>query len=299
MDNYPKITVVTPNYNGGDYLEDTIISVLSQNYPNLEYIIIDGGSDDKSISIIKKYESKLTYWISEPDRGLYHALQKGFDISTGDIMAYLNSDDIYHANSLFTIAEIFGLKNVKWLQGLPTLFDEMGRTVSVPSTQRWSNLDYYLGEFKWIQQESTFWSRELWQKAGSRIHDELKYAGDLGLWLRFFRYEKLYVTSALVGGFRMRSKNQLSLDHMDVYLKEANDAIKKEIECNLSSTQKKVIEKLNQKNFKTTQLFHLGIFGRLINKFFLWNYQYTKNKFQDYPPLIYFDRHIQKFVIDK
>ena len=93
--NYPKISIVTPNYNGVKYLEQTIVSVLNQNYPNLEYIIIDGGSTDGSVEIIKKYESKLSYWVSEPDMGLYHAIQKGFEKSTGEIMAWINSDDMY------------------------------------------------------------------------------------------------------------------------------------------------------------------------------------------------------------
>ncbi len=94
---YPKISIVTPSYNQGQYLEQTILSVIGQNYPNLEYIIIDGGSTDNSIEIIKKYERYLAYWVSEKDKGHYHAVQKGFDKSTGEIMSWLNSDDILHS----------------------------------------------------------------------------------------------------------------------------------------------------------------------------------------------------------
>ena len=128
--NYPKISIVTPNYNMGAYLEETIKSVISQNYPNLEYFIIDGGSNDNSLEIIKKYERHLTYWISEKDNGMYHAIQKGFEKSTGEIMAWLNSDDMYHSNSLFIVAEIFdSFPQVEWLLGASTTFDEKGRTV--------------------------------------------------------------------------------------------------------------------------------------------------------------------------
>lgn len=154
--NYPKLSIVTPNFNGGEYLEATIKSVLSQNYPNLEYIIIDGGSTDESVAIIKKYESQLAFWVSEPDKGLYDAIQKGFDKSTGEIMAWINSDDLYHPKAFFTVAEIFKFDEVKWLQGIPTTFDELGRTVAVSEFKRWSKLDYYLGNFEWIQQESVF-----------------------------------------------------------------------------------------------------------------------------------------------
>ena len=86
----PKISIITPSYNDSRYLEETISSVLSQNYPNLEYIIIDGGSTDGSVDIIKKYADRLAYWISEPDNGLYHALQKGFEKSTGSLIHQLD-----------------------------------------------------------------------------------------------------------------------------------------------------------------------------------------------------------------
>ena len=296
--NYPKISIVTPNFNGETYLEQTIHSVLSQNYPNLEFIIIDGGSTDGSLEIIKKYESQLFYWVSEPDKGLYDAVQKGFDQSTGEIMAWINSDDLYHSKAFFTVAEIFGkFSKVNWLQGIPSTFDEMGRTVAVSGIKRWSKLDYYLGDFQWIQQESVFWRRPLWVKAGSKLATELKYAGDLELWLRFFRYEKLYVTRALLGGFRQRAKGQLSMDFLDQYMEEARDKINEELENNIPKEEKDLVESIKKYNILMGKI-RFTILKRIMNKFF-YSQIIKKKQFQfSYPPMIYFDRVKQEFKIN-
>ena len=130
--NYPKISIVTPNYNCDKFLEETIKSIINQNYPNLEYIIIDGGSTDNSIEIIKKYDKYISYWISEEDSGMYEAIQKGFDKSTGDIMAWLNADDKYHPNALFTIAKIFTQnQKINWLTGINSFYNEQGETFHI------------------------------------------------------------------------------------------------------------------------------------------------------------------------
>jgi glycosyltransferase involved in cell wall biosynthesis len=126
---YPKITVVTPNYNYGHYLEETIRSVLLQGYPNLEYIIIDGGSTDNSVEIIKKYEPWLSYWESEPDRGQTHAINKGLDKATGEIFNWINSDDILMPGALLTIAQ--GMQDSDAFVGVVNNFDESGKEVKV------------------------------------------------------------------------------------------------------------------------------------------------------------------------
>lgn len=104
---WPKISIVTPSYNQGRFIEQTILSVINQNYPNLEYIIIDGGSTDETIDIIKKYETYFSYWVSEPDRGQSHAINKGLEKCTGEIFNWLNSDDWYLPGALFEIASKF------------------------------------------------------------------------------------------------------------------------------------------------------------------------------------------------
>ncbi|MGO4770953.1 glycosyltransferase family 2 protein [Flavobacterium sp. W22_SRS_FK3] len=296
--NYPKISIVTPNFNGGEYLEETILSVLSQNYPNLEYIIIDGGSNDNSIDIIKKYESQLTYWISESDNGLYEAVQKGFDKSTGEIMAWINSDDVYHPKAFFTVAEIFSLDGVNWLQGVPSTLDEKGRTIGVSKVKKWSKFNYYTGNFHWIQQESVFWRRSLWKMAGAKMETEMKYASDLELWLRFFRFEKLYVTNALLAGFRIRSKNQLSLDHKDEYFKEANDKINNEINNVISNQEKKIVAQIKKYNLILTKL-RFNPLKQIFYSLFYLKMKKNKEALFDYPSVIIFDRISQKFKLTK
>ena len=225
---YPRISIVTPNLNGARYLEYTISSVINQKYPNLEYIVIDGGSTDGSIEIIEKYKNFLAYWETKPDNGLYHALQKGFDKSNGEIMGWINSDDILTANSLFSIAEIFSCSSkISWIQGYPTVIDDQNRII-YQRPPVFSKLCFYLKDYRdgrFIQQESTFWTRTLWNQAGSYISQEYKFAGDFELWIRFFNYSCLFVTSAILGSFRMRNDGQLSVLNYRNYLAECDRII--------------------------------------------------------------------------
>jgi glycosyltransferase involved in cell wall biosynthesis len=120
---WPRISIVTPSYNQGQFIEETICSVLLQNYPNLEYIIIDGGSTDNTIEIIKKYEKYLDYWISEPDKGQTHAINKGLGRITGDIWSYLNSDDLLCPGALHRIAEVFQNPEIYWVGGVSSVVE--------------------------------------------------------------------------------------------------------------------------------------------------------------------------------
>jgi glycosyltransferase involved in cell wall biosynthesis len=103
----PKISIITPSYNQGHFIEETITSVLDQGYPNLEYIIMDGGSKDNTVEVIKKYEKHITYWVSERDKGQSDAINKGFARATGDVINWLNSDDYYAKGTLQKVGEVF------------------------------------------------------------------------------------------------------------------------------------------------------------------------------------------------
>jgi glycosyltransferase involved in cell wall biosynthesis len=200
---YPKISIVTPSYNQAEFLEYTIRSVLDQGYPNLEYIVIDGGSTDGSVDIIKKYADRITYWVSEKDNGQYDAINKGFSHSTGEIMGWINSSDIHYPWTFKTIAEIFEqLSEVQWLAGMPTHLSTGNAPQRVATSNPKNIYDILNGNYRWIQQESVFWKRDLWIKAGGQLDIKIKYAEDFNLWLRFFKHTKLYNVNTILAGFR-------------------------------------------------------------------------------------------------
>jgi glycosyltransferase involved in cell wall biosynthesis len=222
---WPCITIVTPSLNQAHFLEQTIRSILLQGYPDLEYILRDGGSSDDSTKIIRKYETFLAYWISEPDSGHGNALNKGFSRSSGEIMAWLNSDDMYAPAAFTTVAKIFDrFKEICWIEGIQSGWDKHDRKQM--KLRRLLNIYDFLAddECHWIQQESTFWRRALWEKAGSGINEKYKFMVDLELWLRFFLLTELWHVDAIVGGYRLHDSNRTTL-HMDTVLKERNMAI--------------------------------------------------------------------------
>lgn len=223
---YKKISIVTACLNSIDYIEETIRSILNQNYPNLEYIIIDGGSTDGTIEVIKKYKSQLKYFISEKDLGHANALNKGFKVSTGEIMAYLNADDIYMPWTLKTISKIFEIhKDVHWITGIQTFINSDGEFIGFRHNDK--NIQDFLNyKYQWIQQESTFWTRSLWDKSGGYINEEYKFSIDTDLWARFFLHERLFNLHSSIGAFRHHSKCR-SINNLEAINKECNLIIQK------------------------------------------------------------------------
>ncbi|HRJ30859.1 MAG TPA: glycosyltransferase family 2 protein [Cyclobacteriaceae bacterium] len=201
---WPKISIVTPSYNQGHYIEETIRSVIMQGYPNLEYIVIDGGSTDDTVNIIKKYESNITYWVSEKDNGQTHAINKGFEKATGDILAYLNSDDVYMPYTFRLVAELFAKFKLNWLTGLRSHLVDKEVIAPLPTATTKFNSYLYQKGFHvpwvlgWNQQPSTFWSSSLFASAGRNFDETMQCSFDVDMWIRFSRYDDLvYVRSVL------------------------------------------------------------------------------------------------------
>ena len=199
---YPKISVVTPSFNQGRFLEETILSVLEQNYPNLEYMIIDGGSTDGSVDIIRKYANRLEYWVSEPDRGQSHAINKGFARATGDIFCWLNSDDYFEPGALEFVGRYFhNHPECQWLVGQCRILDTDSNTTRL-FVARYDGRDNLLRFWEaWeggtmLPQPSSFWHRDLVNVR--LLNEDLHYALDYELWLRLNeKYEPAIVPEVL------------------------------------------------------------------------------------------------------
>lgn len=190
----PKITIITPSYNQGQFIEKTILSVLSQNYPNLEYIVMDGGSTDGTVEILKKYSNKLI-WFSEKDKGQSEAINKGFKMAKGEIIGFLNSDDLLLPGTLEKIAGIFLVNpDCIWLTGKCKVIDEKGKEIRSLIT---SYKNFWLRHYSYqkllilnfISQPATFWRRSLIFDSRIGFFDErLDYSMDYDYWLRLGKY---------------------------------------------------------------------------------------------------------------
>src|SRR5262245_55320015 len=188
----PTISIITPSFNQARYLERTILSVLSQDYPKVEYMIIDGGSMDGSGDIIKNYSSKLEYWVSEKDSGQSHAINKGLARASGDILAYLNSDDFYLQNALGLIADSFTSDpGLDLVYGSCQIVDAEGKTIGHRrgSISRYDQILDLWGVW-WRQknfvQPEVFWSRKITERIGL-FREDLYWVMDYEYWLRIFK----------------------------------------------------------------------------------------------------------------
>lgn len=203
------ISLVTPNRNGAEFLERTLVSVLDQRYPNLEYVVVDGASTDGSLEIIERHRPRLAGVISEADRGHTEAINKGFGLTRGEVMGWINSDDMLLPGCLSAVNEVFrSFPDVEWITGRATAMTEDDIVYTVREARPWSWLRFLGGDHRHIQQESTFWRRSLWDKAGGRLSTDHELASDFELWTRFFLHAPLYSVDALFGSFRFRGGQQ-------------------------------------------------------------------------------------------
>jgi len=186
---WPKITVITPSFNQGRFIEQTIRSVVMQAYPNLEYMIFDAGSTDDTIEIIRKYERYLAYWESKPDRGQSHAINKGLARATGDILCWLNSDDYYLPDTLREVADALaeGRGNFAVVGHCIQVYDD-GRP-PVEGEGRYEGIDCLLQFWKGyhMHQPSIFWRREVFDRVGY-LDESLHMTMDFDYWVRIAKH---------------------------------------------------------------------------------------------------------------
>jgi hypothetical protein len=225
----PKITLVTTVLNDKAHIARCMESILSQNYPNLEYIVLDGGSTDGTKEIIERYQSKLTQYNSCPDPGHYAAIQRGLRSSTGEIISWINSDDILAPYSLRLIASVFTeRKEIDWLTGRICMTSEQNDLDISNFCHPADAASYFDDAFDrpFIQQEGTFWRRSLWERSGSSLDLRLALAADMELWTRFFQHANLFTLTVPLGVF-MRRKGQRSAALKNQYMYEAYSVIRR------------------------------------------------------------------------
>jgi len=211
MSHWPKISIITPSFNQGQYIEETICSILDQNYPNLEYIIIDGGSSDNSVEIIKKYEDKIAFWVSEKDKGQSDAINKGISKMTGDVFNWINSDDILKKDSLITVAQHFkDQKTICLKGGLEHIYPDKQYEFD-KSHEKAQQIMYWLDPV--INQQSTFYDADF-VKSVNGVNGTLHYAMDYELWIKFLvckGVDTLQTTRNVLGGFRLHEEAKTSM----------------------------------------------------------------------------------------
>ena len=226
--NYPKISVVIPSYNQGSFIEETILSIINQKYPNLELIIIDGLSTDNTLEIIRKYFDSINYFVSEKDNGQSQALNKGFQFASGEICSYLNSDDIYIDNILWKIAEQYKKNKFKWI------YTDVLLGSSIKNSQFFERRMPSYEEFCAIQtiaQQGVFWENNSLKKPW--FDEELMYVMDhkffINLYKNFGKPNYLNIT----GGFFRIHENSKTSKFEKVLFNERNF-------CQMKPSEKKV-----------------------------------------------------------
>lgn len=210
MQQLPKISIVIPSFNQADFIEETIKSVLDQEYPYLELIVIDGASTDQSAAIIKRYEDRLTYWVSEPDKGQTDALCKGFEKATGEIMGWLCSDDLLKSGSLDLAAALFRLEEkFDVIYGDTEYLYPDGWVQPKPRVSY--DYEIMLRSFNLIPQPSSFFTRAIYEKVGG-LDRSLHYAMDYDLFLRFGRDAKVRHFPVMLSTYRLHASSKTVSD---------------------------------------------------------------------------------------
>jgi glycosyltransferase involved in cell wall biosynthesis len=200
----PLVSVITPSFNQARFLESTICSVLEQDYPNIEYILVDGGSTDGSMDIIQRYADRFAWWVSEKDRGQTDAINKGFARAKGDILAWLNSDDTYEPHAVAeAVALLLDQPEIGLIYGDANFIDENGAIIGrFPAAQ--TDLGRLRRGYVHIPQQAAFWRTDLWKKVGP-LDPSFYFAMDYDLWVRLAALAGLQYQPRLWANFRLHS----------------------------------------------------------------------------------------------
>lgn len=225
-----KISVITPVLNGAEYIEMCIRSIMNQTYQNFEHIIMDGGSTDGTVEIVEKYAHLYNVKLcSENDNGMYDAITKGFDLATGDIFCWLNSDDMFMPWAFEVMQKVICETDAQWCMGYPTHWIEnnVNRCFFRVSTYtQWAIRNgFHDGRvLPFVQQESTFWTRALWERSNGKKIRDYQMAGDYHLWKTFAEFTPMYIVYSVISGFRCHPGQKSA--ELDRYYREIGELSK-------------------------------------------------------------------------
>jgi glycosyltransferase involved in cell wall biosynthesis len=215
---FPLVSIITPSYNCGEYIEKTIQSIKGQDYPNIQHIIVDGGSTDKTIDILKKYSNTIS-WISEHDDGMYDAINKGFELAKGEIFTYINADDYYDSNQILTriVNQFINNDNIDFTYGHCTFIDHLGKfmyTYKAPKFFRKYALAFPRGFFA---QPTCFWRKEVHRNFDS----SLQYVADSKFFRQLCESYNGHRINLVIAKYTIR-KDCLTFENLDAVRKEDN-----------------------------------------------------------------------------
>jgi glycosyltransferase involved in cell wall biosynthesis len=220
--NTPQVSIITPSYNEEDFIRETLESIKNQKYENIEHIVIDGGSTDNTKTILEEYEEKYDLrWYSSTDDGLYDAIEKGFQEANGEILTWLNANDLYFPWTVNTAVKYLSQDGIQWITGRRATLDEHSNLRHIGNIksyykQSWIRRGWYHGRgLGWFSQPSMLWTKSLWEKTDGFRHD-VGLAGEYYLWQDFAQYSDVKSVDTILGAHR-EHEGQLSADEESWY----------------------------------------------------------------------------------